>query len=117
MTPIASALSLTQVGIRQQVCAECDYRSSVPPNAPTCAREGACSVFLLLPRICYLVGRYQTEPPCGYGIAVRNLLRHAEDSLAVAHDNVMSPLDRHAEATVAVVQQVLSKLRSESQTS
>ena len=117
MNSIASTLSLTQVGVRQEVCAQCDRRSSAASNASACAREGGCSVFLLLPRICDLIGRYRTEPPCGFGMAVRNLLRHAEDSLAVAHDDAGSPLDRHAETTVAVVQQVLARLRTEAQAS
>lgn len=109
-----NALSLTQIGIRQHVCAECECRSSVPAGLD-CAREAACSIFLLLPRICDLIDRYQNEPPCGFGLAVRNLLRHAEDCEAIAHDGTNTPLDRHAEATVTVVQQVLSKLRTEQQ--
>ncbi|QOV88963.1 hypothetical protein [Humisphaera borealis] len=116
MSPVSTALSLTQVGVRQQICAECDRRTSSAETAE-CARETACSVFLLLPRICDLIARYHTEPPCGFGMAVRTLLRHAEDSQAISDAGAASPLDRHAEATVSVAQQVMSLLRSDRQAS
>ncbi len=109
MTYSSPALSLTQIGVRQQVCSDCDCRT---PGDGGCGREAACSVFLLLPRICDLVGRYQTEPPCGFGLAVRNLLRHAADIQAISSQVDAAPLDRHAEATVAVAQQVFADLRT-----
>jgi hypothetical protein len=109
MTYTSPALSLTQIGVREQVCAECDCRT---PGDGACGRETGCSVFLLLPRICDLVGRHQAEPPCGFGLAVRNLLRHAADSQAILSQDDTAPLDRHAEATVAVVQQVFADLRA-----
>lgn len=107
-----SVLALTQIGIRKEICTDCKSRM---PCAGGCGNlcETACSVFLLLPRIFDLVRRYEAEPPCGYGFAVRNLLRHAQTTQAVAGGSTDElPLDRHAETTVLVVQQVLSQMRS-----
>jgi len=104
----SATLSLTQIALRHEICQGCECRT--PGEGGGC--ESDCSVFRLLPRIIDLVDRFKGEPPCGYGFAVRSLLRHAQDSGAVAAgsaDRHAQTLDRHAETTIAVVEQVLSQ--------
>ena len=106
----------TQAGLRLNVCAECDRRP-VEGGGVTEPRacERGCAVFVLLPRLCDLVERYRPEPPCGYGLAVRSLLRHAVESRVIppapgdrSADDAAVPLARHTDATMAVIERVLS---------
>jgi len=106
-------VSLTQVGIRESVCLECDRRPLDAAIEPAAALpcESQCEVFLLLPRLCDMVQRHRPEPPSGFGLAVHNLLRHARESHAIASTSndieTNLPLHRHADVTLAVIEHVL----------
>jgi hypothetical protein len=102
------ALDQTKVAIRQQVCGECDGRSSGGDRLPEPREcEPGCDLFTYLPRLVSVVRRFGAEPPCGYPLAVLNLPCRSCTPQPRSCDDACSgerPLRRFAAEAMAIVE-------------
>ena len=69
-------LAPIRTAIRALICTECHRRLATSDASRNGARpcEEGCEVFSQLPRLAALARRFGQMPPCGYAIAVQNLI-------------------------------------------